>query len=164
MPASEELGKFVAGLLETIKTESLEWQKKHNEDLLKLKKDKELADVELRHQIEELQARFEEHKVRIRMEEQHKTRQFSEFLQSIDETKTKILEHFPTMSKPIALMIHHHATELLKQAWNSPDTRDKLISQNKFTQLMLTITEELIEGNAQKSLPEKTLKFISMDQ
>lgn len=138
-------------------------KKKHNDDLNKLKRDKDLADVKLRHEIEELQTRFEEHKVRVQIEEQHKTKQFSEFLQSIDETKSKILEQFPSMSKPIALMIHHHATELLKQAWHSPDTRDKLISQNKFTQLMLTITEELIEGNRQKSLPERTLKLISMD-
>ena len=67
------------------------------------------------------------------------------------------------MPKPIALMIHHHAAELLKEAWHSPDARERLQKQTRFTNLMLTITEDLSEltkDGGQKALPEKTIAFI----
>jgi len=72
-----------------------------------------------------------------------------------------MLQHFDAMPMPVALMIHHHATELLKQAWHNPDAREKLKNQNRFTQLMLTMSKELIDSTDRKQLPEKTLELIS---
>ncbi|MBD3340247.1 MAG: hypothetical protein GF353_14130 [Candidatus Lokiarchaeota archaeon] len=161
MRLNEDIGKFVAELVGTIKEESLEWQKKHQAEILHLKAERELAEKELAHKIEELETRFKEYKVRVQMEEEHQTKQFSEFLISIDDMKSKMIEQFRSMPLPIALMIHHHATELLKQAWHNPDSREKLKNQNKFTKLMMTISEELIEGADKKMLPEKTIELIS---
>ncbi len=161
MEVGEELGRFVAGILETVKTESLAWQQKHQAEMIQLKKEKELAETEIRHQIEELEARFREHKNRVKMEEEHQTRQFGEFLNSIDDMKSKMLERFSSMPMPVALMIHHHATELLKEAWHNPDAREKLKNQNKFTELMLTMSKELVDASSGKPLPEKTLELIS---
>ena len=56
-----------------------------------------------------------------------------------------------------------HAAELLKEAWHSPDARERLQKQTRFTDLMLTITEDLTDlstGATPKALPEKTIAFI----
>ena len=119
--------------------------------------------MELKQRLELMDIRFKEESRRVRMEEERQTEHFSEFLASIDEMKASMLEYYGTMPKPIALMIHHHAAELLKEAWHSPDAGERMQKQMRFTNLMLTITEDLSElarDGGQKALPEKTIAFI----
>ena len=110
-----------------------------------------------------MEIRFAEECRRTQMEEERQTAHFEEFLDSIDEMKTAMLEYYATMPKPLALMIHHHAAELLKEAWHSPDARERLQKQTRFTDLMVRITEDLtdqVDAASRKALPEKTLAFM----
>jgi len=163
MAISENIGKFISRIFYTVKAESAEWQKANLPELDKLKHDRALANLELKQSLDKMEIRFKEECNRIRLEEERQTMQFKEFLDSIDEMKTSMLSYYTSMPKPIALMIHHHAGELLKEAWFSQDTRARLRNQTRFTDLMLTITEDLAElGNdsTARALPEKTLAFI----
>jgi hypothetical protein len=163
MTVSEGIGRFVSRLLYTIKSEAADWQKANAADLETLRRDKAVAEAELRHRLEIMEIRFAEECRRIRLEEERQTLHFAEFLASIDEMKGTMLEYYTSMPKPIALMIHHHAAELLKAAWHSHDARERLQQQTRFTDLMLRITEDLTdqaEGAPRKALPEKTLAFI----
>ncbi|EHJ49336.1 hypothetical protein DFW101_3337 [Solidesulfovibrio carbinoliphilus subsp. oakridgensis] len=163
MSIPENIGKFISKLIHTVKSESADWQKANQADLDRLKEEKQVAEAELRQRLELMDIRFKEECRRTRMEEERQTEQFGEFLASIDEMKANMLEYYGTMPKPLALMIHHHAAELLKEAWHSPDARERLQKQTRFTSLMLTITEDLSDlgsGGAPKALPEKTIAFI----
>jgi acyl-CoA reductase-like NAD-dependent aldehyde dehydrogenase len=110
-----------------------------------------------------LETRFAEERRRLQFQEDHNTRNFSEFLDSIDEIKANLLAYYVDMPKCLAVMIHHHAAELLKEAWHSPSARERLKRQTRFTDLMLAITEDLAalgrEGKGQ-ALPERTLACI----
>ena len=163
MSLPENIGKFVSRLINTVKSESADWQKAHQPDLDRLKEEKRVAELELKQRLELMEIRFSEECKRTRLEEERQTENFSEFLASIDEMKANMLEYYGTMPKPIALMIHHHAAELLKEAWHNPDARERLQKQTRFTSLMLTITEDLSElgrDGGPKALPEKTIAFI----
>uniref|UniRef100_I2Q3W7 Uncharacterized protein n=1 Tax=Desulfovibrio sp. U5L TaxID=596152 RepID=I2Q3W7_9BACT len=163
MSIPENIGKFISKLIHTVKSESADWQKANQADLDRLKEEKQVAAAELKQRLEIMEIRFKEECRRTRMEEERQTEQFGEFLASIDEMKSNMLEYYGSMPKPLALMIHHHAAELLKEAWHSPDARERLQKQTRFTSLMLTITEDLSDlgsGGTQKALPEKTIAFI----
>jgi hypothetical protein len=163
MPLPENIAKFVTRLINTVKTESADWQKAHQGDLDRLREEKRVAELELKQRLELMEIRFKEESKRARLEEERQTENFTEFLASIDEMKANMLEYYGTMPKPIALMIHHHAAELLKEAWHNPDARERLQKQTRFTSLMLTITEDLAESGRDggpKALPEKTIAFI----
>lgn len=163
MKVSEGIGRFVSRLLYTIKSEAAHWQKANAPDLEKLRREKAVAEAELRHRLESMDIRFTEECRRVQMEEQRQTVHFEEFLDSIDEMKTAMLEYYASMPKPLALMIHHHAAELLKEAWHSPDARERLQKQTRFTDLMVRITEDLTDqadAASRKALPEKTLAFM----
>jgi type I site-specific restriction endonuclease len=163
MSVSESIGRFVSRLLYTIKSEAADWQKANASDLEALRREKAVAEAELRHRLEMMEIRFTEECRRIRLEEERQTMHFAEFLASIDEMKTAMLTYYASMPKPLALMIHHHAAELLKEAWHNPDARERLQKQTRFTDLMLRITEDLTDqdnGAPRKALPEKTLAFI----
>ena len=163
MKVSEGIGQFVSRLLYTIKSEAAHWQKVNAADLESLRREKAVAEAELRHRLESMEIRFAEESRRTQMEEERQTAHFEEFLDSIDEMKTAMLEYYATMPKPLALMIHHHAAELLKEAWHSPDARERLQKQTRFTDLMVRITEDLtdqVDATSRKALPEKTLAFM----
>lgn len=164
MSLPENVARFVARLINTLKTESADWQKAHQGDLDKLREDKLVAERELKQRLELMEIRFTEECRRARLEEERQTENFAEFLASIDDMKANMLEYYGAMPKPMALMIHHHAAELLKEAWHSPDARERLQKQARFTSLMLAVTEDLSDlsgdGGRQKALPEKTIAFI----
>lgn len=160
MDISEELGRFLAGMIDAIKCESIEWQKQHLADQINLKKEKEIAEIQLRQEIERMEELFKAEKIRIQMAEQRKSRDFCEYLDSIDEAKKQFLERYPEMSKPIALMICHHASELLKDAWNNPDANERLRKHKMYSHFMVTMCRELAEGCEKKALPEKTIEII----
>lgn len=163
MAFPENIGQFFSRLINSFRGESAAWQRENQPELDRLKEEKLVAASELKKRLELMEIRFREECRRTRMEEERQTEQFAEFLTSIDEMKANMLEYYATMPKPLALMIHHHAAELLKEAWHSPDARERLQKQARFTQFMLTITEDLAaldDGHATKALPEKTLAFI----
>lgn len=167
MAIPENIARFISRIVYTVKTESVEWRQVHQPELEKMRQDRAVAKLELQQDLERLEIRFEEERKRIRLDEQRQTAQFSEFLESIDDLKADMLASYTSMPKPIALMIHHHAAELLKQAWFSQDMRERVRQQTRFTDLMLTITEDLTalrESDAAKALPEKTLAFIQNKQ
>ncbi len=163
MSVPEEIGKYISKMYCTIKNEAAFWLKTHNAEMAQFAHDKAVAEKELKQRLARMDIRFAEECNRIRMEEELQTEHFGEFLASIDEMKVNMLTYYANMPKPIALMIHHHAAELLKEAWHSQDARERLKKQTAFTNLMLTITEDLTElqsGGIQKALPEKTIAFI----
>ncbi len=163
MTVSGEIGSFVANLYLTIKTESLEWQKAHQAEITRLKGEKALAEQHLKHKMEEMEVRFIGQKKRLQLAEENKTEEFIDFLDSIKQTKQKMLEYYPEMPKPMALTIHHHAAELLQEAWNSPNIQVALKKQLKFMELMEKVGDdfaELAEGNTKKLRPERTIKYI----
>jgi hypothetical protein len=163
MSLPEDVAKFLATFIATVKSESIEWQKKHQADLAKLKKDRAVSEQELKELISEMEIRFKAKSQRIQIDENNKTKNFQDYLAAIDELKQQIKECFPQMQQALVLLIHHHATQLLVQAWDGPITQveDK---QKKYITLMMTIQEDMMElgesGQARKLLPEKTMKVI----
>jgi hypothetical protein len=163
MPVPEGIAKFITRLYNTLRSETADWQKANQNELLQMRQAKEVGERELRQQLELMEVRFKEERRRLQMQEERNTRHFSEFLDSIDEMKTNMLSYYTNMPKPIALMIHHHAAELLKEAWHCPNARERLKRQTRFTELMLAVTEDLAELECEgerKTLPEKTIAFI----
>lgn len=167
MPVPEGIAKFITRLSNTLRSETADWQKANQDALRQMRQDKAVAERELRQQVELMEVRFTEERRRLQMEEEHNTRHFNEFLDTIDEMKTTLLSYYATMPRPIALMIHHHAAALLEEAWHNPNARERLKRQTQFTDLMLTITADLaaLEGAGERNtLPEKTIAFIQKDR
>jgi hypothetical protein len=160
MSTDMAFGKFLANFINTIKQESVEWQKQNQAELLRLKGEKEIAEKKINEEIRRMEARFQGDLERIKKDEEIKTKSFVEFLESINESKQQFLDRYPKMPKPIALMICHHATELLKEAWDNPDIYERQKKESKYIQFMVTIGEDLAEASEAKMLPEKTIKLI----
>jgi hypothetical protein len=163
MSVSEEIGSFIAKIILTLKSESVEWKQANQAKLLKLEDEKAFSEKKREHQLVEMEIKFKGYCDRLQEQEEYSTQEFRDFLDSIDETKSKMLEYYPKTAKPIVLMIHHRAAELLREAWHNPDAREALKKHDRFIELMLTVTQDLSElesGSTRKLLPDRTIKFV----
>lgn len=163
MSPSEEFGKFLANFLNSIKRESIEWQKQNQAELLRLKKEKAIGEEEIRQELSRMEIRFKGELKDLEISELHKNEQFKAFLESIDESQQQFLQRYPTMPKPIALMICYRASELLKEAWNNPNVLERQKKESRYVHFMITMAEDLAEASETKALPEKTLKLLNHD-
>lgn len=170
MDIAEGLARFLASFVQTIKSESIDWQKQNQPELLKLKEEKLVGEQRIKQRLQEMEDRFQEHRQRVKAEETRKTQQFQDYLNSIDDLKQKILQYYPQMPKPLALMIHHRATQLLTRAWHDADALKRTKGHQDFFDLMVTVTYELgeLEQLADSKgkmpiLPKKTIDLIRMD-
>jgi len=167
MELPENAAKFLITFFNTLKTESREWEKQHQPEILELKRNKIISELQLKHDIEEQEIRFKSRIQEVEMDEANNTQNFQKFLISLDEIRTEIIENYPQMPKALALLIYNHATTLLKEAWHNPDNLKKIVSHRKFVELTKTLTIEMANitdtnGN-RKLLPEKTIDLITKD-
>ena len=163
MSVSEEVGSFIAKIILTLKSESVEWKQANQSKLLKLQDEKAISEKKREQHLIEMEIKFKGYCDRLQVQEESSTQEFRDFLDSINETKSKMLQYYPQAPKAVVLMIHHQAAELLREAWHNPDAREALKKHDRFMELMLTVTQdlsELGEGSTKKLLPDKTIKFV----
>jgi hypothetical protein len=164
MELSEDIGLFIGRLFTTIKSEMLEWEKENQDDLIKLDHKKKVADQVIKERIEKMRITHQNDCERIQLKEKRKTQAYVHFLDSIDNLKLEIIQYYPNMPEPIALIIHHHATEMLDKAWHNDSITQKSIYQSKYLQLYTTIMEDIstlkMSTKNKPELPVSTLKLI----
>lgn len=164
MQHGEELGLFIGRLFTTIKSEILEWEKENQDDLIKIDHNKKIADQEIKERIENMRIHHQNDCERIQLMEKRKTQDYIHFLDSIDNLKQDIIQYYPNMPEPIALIIHHHATEMLDKAWHNDSIAQKNIYHSKYLQLYTTIMEDIsalkMSTTNKPELPLNTLKLI----
>lgn len=156
--------KVISKMIFDIKTESLQWNKTHQDEILLLKENELINQRKVEQKLEEMAISFKGEKERKQIEETYKTKQFQEFLLSIEEMKNNILKYYSDSPKPIALMIHNKATELLSQAWHNKDFTIKKINQTKLMELMIAVYEDMYNikdcDTTAGLLPQKSLDYI----
>lgn len=167
MDISESLARFLAVFINTIKSEIHEWEMENQPERLNLKRQKALAEQQLKHELQELEVRFQARLQNIKLEEAKRTQNFQYFLTSLDGIKAQIINKYPQMPEPLALLIYQRATDLLTEAWHNPVQSEKLMNHRRFIELSITLAREMdqvIDANGNtKLLPEKTIKLITRD-
>ena len=163
MTGGDDVGVFIGRLIAAIKTEMIEWEKKHHEDQIKLERDAAIARKQTEEQLKSMDEHFKGDLARIKNAEEHLTRDYAEFLSSIDEMKSEMLARYPTTPKPVILTIHHKATDLLISSWSNDDVYKKEKSHVKLMQLMQTVMVDFEEQkhSAFLSSPRKTLALLN---
>jgi hypothetical protein len=167
MEISEGLARFLATFINTLKSERHEWEKQYQPEKLNLKREKALAEQQLKHELEELETRFRARLQNIKLEEAKRTQNFQQFLISLDGIKSQVIKRYSQMPEPLALLIYQRATDLLTEAWHNPDQLERVINHRKFVELTTTLTFEMAQitdaNGDVKLLPEKTIELITKD-
>jgi len=162
MSLNGNLAEFLAKLINTLQEESLKWQEQNQADLLMLNKEEIIAAEKIRQELLRMKAQFEGELERLQILETYRNEMFKDFLDSIDESKRQFIEHYPNMSRAMAIMICNHATELLSEAFNNSNIHERQKKESMYLQFMTCVCEELTETVENKSLPERTLELLKI--
>ncbi|MBD3398074.1 hypothetical protein GF413_03275 [Candidatus Micrarchaeota archaeon] len=126
---------------------------------------KALTQAQMQYQIDQMKIRFETDLAMLRAQSQQEVIQFQEFLDSFEEMKLKIIEAYPNLPRPMALIIHQHAAQKLKSAWHTEDPTKRLEKFNEIGGMMSAIGIDILEAGQtpQASLqPRKTMKLLGI--
>ena len=161
-------------LFHSVKDENLKWKTTNQDQQIKLKQARVLAEknleaelkkksVQLAHEIILLRTKNDTELSMFKTRCKQDIKDYKQYLASLDQLKRSIQASYTHLPEAVAFTIHHHAKHLLNQMWEAKDFEQKMQHEIQLIQFMTTVHEDArlnLEGANTEKLPEKTLSLI----
>jgi len=161
-------------LFHSVKVENLQWKTTNQDQQIKLKQARVLAEknleaelkkksVQLTHEITLLRTKNDTELSMFKTRCKQDIKDYKQYLASLDQLKRSIQASYTHLPEAVAFTIHHHAKHLLNQMWEAKDFEQKMQHEIQLIQFMTTVHEDArlnLEGANTEKLPEKTLSLI----
>ena len=158
----------------SLKDEDLQWQTANQEQLLKLKHERAMAEkaleialknksVLLAHEISLLEVKNEAELMMLKTQCKQDIKDYKQYLASLDQLKQSIQLSYTHLPVVVAFTIHHHAKQLLNKMWEADDLETKMRFEMQLLKFMTTVHEDArlnLEETSEQKLPQKTLNLI----
>ena len=163
MTAAYELARICVDFVTMLKPGDHEWQERKLRQIAEVKRLKKTLDLETTHELDLLKIKFEEELEREKENQMRITRDYKEFLDSLDEMKETIRAAFKRIPPPMVYVIHNHARDLLDGSWRNADTKTRELCKSQLADFMLVVFEDAEQAMLESSddqFPTKTLGLI----
>ena len=161
-------------LFHSVKDENLQWKIANQNQLVKLKHARVLAEktleaelkrrsVQLEHEITLLRTKNDAELSMFKTKCKQDIKDYKQYLASLDQLKRSIQTSYTHLPEAVAFTIHHHAKHLLNQMWEAENFEQKMQHEIQLINFMTTVHEDArlhLEGAATEKLPERTLNLI----
>ena len=161
-------------LFHSVKDENLQWKTTNQDQQIKLKQARVLAEknleaelkkksVQLAHEIILLRTKNDTELSMFKTRCKQDIKDYKQYLASLDQLKRSIQASYTHLPEAVAFTIHHHAKHLLNQMWEAKDFEQKMQHEIQLIQFMTTVHEDArlnLEGANTEKLPERTLSLI----
>ena len=161
-------------LFHLVKDENLQWKTTNQDQQIKLKQARVLAEknleaelkkksVQLAHEITLLRNKNDTELSMFKTRCKQDIKDYKQYLASLDQLKRSIQASYTHLPEAVAFTIHHHAKHLLNQMWEAKDFEQKMQHEIQLIQFMTTVHEDSrlnLEGTITQKLPERTLSLI----
>jgi transposase-like protein len=161
-------------LFHSVKDENLQWKTANQEQQVKLKHARVLAEktleaelkkknVQLEHEITLLRTKNDAKLSMFKTKCKQDIKDYKQYLASLDQLKRSIQASYTHLPEAVAFTIHHHAKYLLNQMWEAENFEQKMQHEIQLINFMTTVHEDArlhLEGVATEKLPERTLSLI----
>ena len=161
-------------LFHSVKDENLQWKTANQDQQVKLKHARVLAEktleaelkkksVQLEHEITLLRTKNDTELSMFKTKCKQDIKDYKQYLASLDQLKRSIQASYTHLPEAVAFTIHHHAKHLLNQMWEAEDFEQKMQHEIQLINFMTTVHEDArlhLEGAATEKLPERTLSLI----
>ena len=164
----------VVSFFYSLKDENLQWQVTNQEQLLKLKHERALAEkaleielknksVQLAHEISLLETKNETELIILKTQCKQDIKDYKQYLSSLDQLKQSIQLSYVHLPVAVAFTIHHHAKQLLNKMWDADDIEIKEVEKNPAPPLTEKAEKDLVD-NKDESPKENQGKSTEKDQ
>jgi hypothetical protein len=161
-------------LFHSVKDENLQWKKANQDQQIKLKQARVLAEkaleaelqkksVQLEHEITLLRTKNNAELSMFKTKCKQDIKDYKQYLASLDQLKRSIQASYAHLPEAFAFTIHHHAKQLLNQMWEAEDVDQKMQYEKQLINFMTTAHEDArlhLEGATVEKLPARTLSLI----
>ena len=161
-------------LFHSVKEENLQWKTANQDQQVKLKHARVLAEktleaelkrksVQLEHEITLLRTKNDAELSMFKTKCKQDIKDYKQYLASLDQLKRSIQTSYTHLPEAVAFTIHHHAKHLLNQMWEAENFEQKMQHEIQLINFMTTVHEDArlhLEGAATEKLPERTLSLI----
>ena len=161
-------------LFHSVKDENLQWKTTNQDQQIKLKQARVLAEknleaelkkksVQLAHEIILLRTKNDTELSMFKTQCKQDIKDYKQYLASLDQLKRSIQASYTHLPEAVAFTIHHHAKHLLNQMWEAKDFEQKMQHEIQLIQFMTTVHEDArlnLEGTSSQKFPERTLSLI----
>ena len=165
-------------LFHSVKDENLHWKTTNQDQQIKLKQARVLAEknleaelkkksVQLAHEITLLRTKNDTELSMFKTRCKQDIKDYKQYLASLDQLKRSIQASYTHLPEAVAFTIHHHAKHLLNQMWEAKDFEQKMQHEIQLIQFMTTVHEDArlnMEGANTEKLPERTLSLIQKNR
>lgn len=174
MTTLKNLAISLVKLFHSVKDVNLQWQTANQDQQIKLKHTRVLAEktleaelkrksVQLAHEITLLRTKNDTELSMFKTKCKQDIKDYKQYLKSLDQLKRSIQASYTHLPEAVAFTIHHHAKHLLNQMWEAEDFEQKMQHEMQLIQFMTTVHEDArlhLEGATTGKLPERTLSLI----
>jgi len=174
MTTLKNLAISLVKLVHSVKDVNLQWQTANQDQQIKLKHTRVLAEktleaelkrksVQLAHEITLLRTKNDTELSMFKTKCKQDIKDYKQYLASLDQLKRSIQASYTHLPEAVAFTIHHHAKHLLNQMWEAEDFEQKMQHEMQLIQFMTTVHEDArlhLEGATTGKLPERTLSLI----
>jgi hypothetical protein len=161
-------------LFHSVKDENLQWKTANQDQQVKLKHARVLAEktleaelkrrsVQLEHEITLLRTKNDAELSMFKTRCKQDIKDYKQYLASLDQLKRSIQASYTHLPEAVAFTIHHHAKHLLNQMWEAENFEQKMQHEIQLINFMTTVHEDArlhLEGVATEKLPERTLSLL----
>jgi hypothetical protein len=161
-------------LFHSVKNENLHWKTANQNQQVKLKHARVLAEktleaelkrrsVQLEHEITLLRTKNDAELSMFKTRCKQDIKDYKQYLASLDQLKRSIQASYTHLPEAVAFTIHHHAKHLLNQMWEAENFEQKMQHEIQLINFMTTVHEDArlhLEGVATEKLPERTLSLL----
>jgi hypothetical protein len=161
-------------LFHSVKDENLHWKNANQDQQVKLKHARVLAEktleaelkmksVRLEHEITLLRTKNDAELSMFKTKCKQDIKDYKQYLASLDQLKRSIQASYTHLPEAVAFTIHHHAKQLLNQMWEAEDFEQKIQHEIQLINFMTTVHEDArlhLEGETTEKVPVRTLSLI----
>jgi len=161
-------------LFHSVKDENLHWKSANQDQQVKLKHARVLAEktleaelkmksVRLEHEITLLRTKNDAELSMFKTKCKQDIKDYKQYLAALDQLKRSIQASYTHLPEAVAFTIHHHAKQLLNQMWEAEDFEQKIQHEIQLINFMTTVHEDArlhLEGETTEKVPERTLSLI----
>jgi hypothetical protein len=161
-------------LFHSVKDENLQWKTANQDQQVKLKHARVLAEktleaelkrrsVQLEHEITLLRTKNDAELSMFKTKCKQDIKDYKQYLAALDQLKRSIQASYTHLPEAVAFTIHHHAKHLLNQMWEAENFEQKMQHEIQLINFMTTVHEDArlhLEGVATEKLPERTLSLL----
>lgn len=176
---SELANNFARSIMEFVnelRDQNLEWKRARIDDKHDLQEKEDIGRanrkgrameerIKYENAIKEQKLKHEQQMEAIKISGEHRLKNYKDFLHAVNDMKQDLRRLYPEMPLVTALLLHHHASDLLDKMWHEKDEYEHERLKGRFVKFLLAAQDDALSISSESNhIPRKMIELLEAQQ